>query len=116
MEKTLEIGGRAVRLRVTARLPFEYRERFGADLMDDMLRVVSSSAGSDTMVILERFVYLAAKNGGDPEAAAVGNDLPDFLDSLDGVYAIYDAIPDILALWREETGATIQAKKNDAQP
>lgn len=115
MLKTLSIGGKEVRVRATARTPFEYRELFYSDLIDDMQRVCSGAAGADTMSIIEKFLWLTAKNAGEPVHAdlPVDDAVAEWLDEFDDMFAFYHVIADVILLWQEETKATSEAKKKE---
>ena len=117
MTRTINISGKEVRVRASARTPFEYREYFFADLVDDMQRVCTGAAGADTMEIVERFLWLVAKNAGEE----VHQDLPieeaiaAWLDEFEDMYAIYKAMPEVISLWQDETSTSSEAKKKDEE-
>lgn len=118
MTRTISIGGKEVRVRATARTPFDYREEFFADQFDDMHRVCSGAAGAETLEIVERFLWLTARNAGE----AVHQDLPAadaiplWLDEFDDMFAAYKALPEVILMWQEETATSSEAKKKDGQP
>jgi len=118
VQTTVTIGGRVLRVRATARTPFEYREFFFADLIDDMHRVCSGAAGAETIEVIERFLWLCAKNAGERvhQELPVDEALPAWLDEFDNMYAMYKLLPEVIAMWQEETGISSTAKKKDGQP
>lgn len=118
MTKVLTIGGKEVRVRVTARTPFDYREEFFSDLIDDMHRVCSGTAGADTMEIVERFLWLAAKNAGEEvhQDLPTADAIPAWLDEFEDMFALYKMLPEVIGIWQDETKPTSTAKKNSGEP
>lgn len=94
MTKTVEIGGKKVRMRVNARIPYDYMECFG----DDLITILQSAAD---IVVYSRLAWLFARAGGEN----VYDDLPaeeavkKWLEKFDDMHSIYAAIPDITLLW-----------------
>ena len=117
MLKTLTISGKEVRVRATARTPFEYREYFFADLIDDMHRVCSGTAGAETLEIIERFLWICAKNAGEEvhQDLPVDDAIPAWLDDFEDMFAMYKMLPEVIAMWQQETGTSSKAKKNEEQ-
>lgn len=118
MTTTVNIGGKEVRVRVSARTPFDYRELFFSDLIDDMHRVCTGAAGADTIEVVEKFLWICARNAGEDVHA----DLPAedaiaaWLDEFDDMYAMYKALPVVIEMWQKETQTTSEAKKKDGLP
>ena len=110
MEKVIDFGGRQIPMRASALVPRLYRFKFGRDMMSDMRSLQRSmekvledrKAGDDTaeltlddLTIFENVAYIMAKHA-DP---AVPSDPEEWLDSLEGVFSIYAALPEMLELW-----------------
>lgn len=110
MEKTIDFGGQQIPMRASALVPRLYRFKFGRDMMSDMRALQRSmenvleakKAGDDTaeltlddLTIFENVAYIMAKHA-DP---AVPSDPEEWLDSLEGVFSIYAALPEMLELW-----------------
>lgn len=114
MERTIKIGGADLRMRASALIPRLYRFRFGRDLIKDMTELekryrkamtLKEDATDDErkesqfsildLTIFENVAWCMAKSA--------GNDIPDspeeWLDSIDGVFSIYEVLPQILELW-----------------
>lgn len=118
MTETVTISGKEVRVRVNTRTPFDYRELFYSDLMDDIHRVCSGTAGADTIGIVERFLWICAKNAGEEvhQDLPVDDAIPAWLDEFDDLYAMYKMLPVVIDIWQRETQTTSEAKKKDGQP
>lgn len=110
MEKVIDFGGQQIPMRASALVPRLYRFKFGRDMMSDMRALQKSmenvlkakKAGDDTaeltlddLTIFENVAYIMAKHA-DP---AVPSDPEEWLDSLEGVFSIYAALPEMLELW-----------------
>lgn len=110
MEKVINFGGQQIPMRASALVPRLYRFKFGRDMMSDMRALQKSmenvleakKAGDDTadltlddLTIFENVAYIMAKHA-DP---AVPSDPEEWLDSLEGVFSIYAALPEMLELW-----------------
>ena len=126
MERTVEIDGKPVRLRASALIPRMYRFKFGRDLVADMNRLRKSwnrvqelpadatdeqrqdaQLDAADLTIFENVAYLMVKNAGEDVP-----DTPDeWLDSMDGVFSVYEVLPVILELWGANLATTSQPKK-----
>lgn len=127
MEKTVTIGGTAVRMRASALIPRLYRFKFGRDVVSDMRQLQKSyqkavNLPADAteeerrdaqlsvldLTIFENISYILAKH-----ADKTIPDNPDeWLDSLDGIFSVYEVLPEILELWGDSNKTTSVAKKN----
>lgn len=114
MERTINIGGAEMRMRASALIPRLYRFKLGRDLIKDMSQLESAykravSVKEDAtdeekkaaqfstvdLTIFENIAWAMAKNA-DPN---VPNDPDEWLDTIDGVFSIYEVLPQILELW-----------------
>lgn len=114
MERTLNIGGADLRMRASALVPRLYRFRFGRDLIKDMAQLEKAYKKAMTikedateeerkeaelsildLTIFENVAWAMAKNA-DPN---VPNDPDEWLDSINGVFSVYEVLPQILELW-----------------
>lgn len=127
MTKTVNIGGKEVRMRASALIPRLYRVQFGRDMISDMRQLLKSynkavkSLGKDVteeqrqaaqlsmmdLTIFENVAYMMIKYAGE--------DVPptpdEWLDSIDGIFSIYNVMPTILELWGENQKTTSIPKK-----
>lgn len=128
MEKTVNIGGQAVRMRGSALIPKLYRFRFGRDMIADMRKLEKSyrkaaealkaedndEADRDAqlsvldLTIFENVAWLMARHA-DPEN--VHDDPDEWLDSIDGVFSVYEVLPVILELWQLNNATTSIPRK-----
>ncbi len=110
--RDIQVGALVVPMRASALVPRLYRIKFGRDLMRDMSRLSKNMQAAkedpdtelDTvdLTIFENVAWLLAKHAD----AAVPDNPDDWLDSLPGVLSIYEALPQILALWSENLKTT----------
>ena len=120
--KTVVIDGREYRMRASALTPRLYRAFFKHDMIRDMqglIRVYKerlempenatadeiSSADLDLLDYLEVFenvAWLFCKEGGEQ----VGNSPEEWLDTIDGMFSIFEAMPTIIELWLENQETT----------
>lgn len=122
MEKVVKIGDSEVRMRASALIPRLYRFEFGRDMVQDMQKLQTSykkildakKNGTEEnfdvidLTIFENIAWLMARHA-DKDAIP---DTPDeWLDSLDGVFTIYEILPQIFELWRLNTAQTSKPKK-----
>ncbi len=126
MERTINVGGVEMRMRASALIPRLYRFRFGRDLIQDMAHLekaykkamsVSEDADEEEkrnaqfsvldLNIFENVAWAMAKNA-DPN---VPNDPDEWLDSIEGVFSIYEILPQIMDLWTSGLATTSKPKK-----
>lgn len=126
MERTIKVGGVEMRMRASALIPRLYRFRFGRDLIQDMAQLekaykkamsVSEDADEEEkrnaqfsvldLNIFENVAWAMAKNA-DPN---VPNDPDEWLDSIEGVFSIYEILPQIMDLWTSGLATTSKPVK-----
>lgn len=125
MEKKITIDGRERTVRASGLIPKLYRAKFGRDMVVDMMKLQKAykklaelpPAATDEerasvlmevdFTVLENVAWLMLKHGGED----VGNTPEEWLDSLDGVFSIYEALPDILDLWGQNNKTTSVPRK-----
>lgn len=124
IEKTVTIDGKEWRLRSSALIPKLYRAKFGRDLVRDMRslakaykRVRNAELTEDEMEqeylsvmdleVFERVAWMMLKHAGED----VGDDPDEWLMNLDGVFSVYEALPEILALWNANNATTSTPRK-----
>lgn len=112
---TVEVDGRPVTLKATARTPRIYRQTFGRDMMQDMAKLREAytsrvkddvSLSSVDLELFENLAYTMAKQA-DPEIP----DSPDeWLDTF-GMFSVYEIFPDMLRLWQHSMKTLSEPKK-----
>lgn len=106
MEKTISVGGKAVRMRASALVPRLYRFKLGRDMIKDMSQLeaaykkASDSSGEEMLSVLdltifENVAWVMCK-AADP---SVPDDPDEWLDQIDGVFSVYEVLPQIMELW-----------------
>lgn len=125
MEKKILIDGRERTVRASGLIPKLYRAKFGRDMVIDMMKLqkaykklaeLPADATDEERAtvlmevdfgVLENVAWIMLKHGGED----VGNTPEEWLDSLDGVFSIYEALPDILDLWGQNNKTTSVPRK-----
>lgn len=127
MEKTVTIGGKAYRMRASALIPRLYRFKFQRDAIADMNQLkkaidraskAQGEAATDEdrlnaqlsvldLTIFENMAWLMCKHADK----TVPDSPDDWLDSIDGVFSVYEVLPHMLELWEMNNAQTSQAKK-----
>ena len=126
MERTVNVGGKELKMRASALIPRLYRFKFKRDMVADMRQLQRAYAKASALpddatdeeredaqfsvadlTIFENVAYIMAKHG--------GNEMPDtpeeWLDSIDGVFSIYEVLPIVLELWGMNMETTSIPKK-----
>lgn len=109
MEKIVKIGEKEVRMRVSARIPFEYRQLFGRDIITEMQRL-ESKKGIENFEVFEQLAWLLAGKPGYPLKTAP-EAIAEWLDCFDGMFDIINALPEITALWAEGNATYSEPRK-----
>lgn len=126
MEKIVTIGEKTYRMRASALIPRLYRAKFGRDIVTDMrhlqkkyMEIAKLQAEEDEetrqaaqlsmldLTIFEDVAWLMMKHAGEE----VGESPEEWLDSMDGIFSVYQILPAILALWNNNQKTTSIAKK-----
>lgn len=126
IEKEIQIDGRPARIRSSALIPKLYRAYFGRDLVKDMRQLAKSYKAlkelpddateeqrQDAQLsvldleIFENVSWIMLKHGGEK----VGESPEEWLDSLDGIFSVYEILPEILALWAKNNQTTSVPRK-----
>ena len=116
MDKTVEIDGREVKFRATARTPRLYRMVIGRDMIQDMnklMKAYESKKQNDDeldvidLQIFEDVAYAMARHA-NPDIEQKTAD--EWLDTFN-IFSIYEVLPHILELWALNTKQTSTAKK-----
>lgn len=121
METTVKMGNKTYRMRASALIPRLYRAKFGRDMITDMRGLQKNylaAADPDEskertelsvmdLTIFEDVAWLMLKHAGED----VGDSPEEWLDSLDGVFSIYEILPSVLKLWNSNQKTTSTPKK-----
>lgn len=116
MDKTVEIDGREVKFRATARTPRLYRMVIGRDMIQDMNKLMKAyekkKQNDDELDVIdlqifEDVAYTMARHA-NPDIEQKTAD--EWLDTFN-VFSIYEVLPHILELWALNTKQTSTAKK-----
>lgn len=120
MIKTIEVGGKEVKFKTSAAIPYLYRRQFGRDLLVDMSKIEAnmkknadgtSSIPLDNLQIFEEMAYIFAKHA-DPEN--VPDDIVDWLDEFE-TFDIFKVVPEIITMWASENATTSKLKKKNGK-
>ena len=126
MEKIIVVGGNEIKMRASALIPRLYRFKFGRDMISDMRQLQKSyqkavnlpedateeertdaQLSALDLTIFENVAYMMAKHA-DKDVPSTPDE---WLDSIDGVFSIYEVLPDILDLWGMSNQTTSIPKK-----
>lgn len=123
MEKIITVGGKEMRMRASALIPRLYRHKFGRDVVADMNRLIGnySKVTSDEnrqemldvidLEIFENIAWLFMKHAGED----VGESPDEWLESFDGIFSIYEIMPEVIELWGLDQLQTSQLKNPAGQ-
>lgn len=126
MTKTVVIDGKEYRMRASALTPRLYRAFFKRDMMRDMQNLLTAynkmlalpedaaeeekteanMAILDHLEVFENVAWLFCKEGGEQ----VGSSPDEWLDTIEGMFSIYEAMPAIIDLWAENQLTTSNQK------
>lgn len=134
MKKTITLDGKSVQIEANALLPRLYRKEFGRDLMTDMRKLLDSvqisaealkkarkdpdgvaaelmadpaSMDNIDLSVMENITYLMLRSAGED----VGENVEEWLASLEDSMAIYTAMPDVIEVWTASQKTTSKSKK-----
>ncbi len=123
MDKVIEIDGRKIKFRATARTPRLYRMLIMRDLIKDMNSLAKNyrkiadkkdddpdaldSLSIEDLTIFENAAYVMAKHA-NPEMPEKTPD--EWLDSFD-MFSVWEILPQLLELWHMNNVQTSQPKK-----
>lgn len=116
MTKKITIDGKEMTMRASALVPRLYRYHFGRDIIQDMQQLDSAMKKAKDegqafsvadLTIFENVAWIFLKQGGED----VGESADEWLDSLEGMFSIYEVLPDILELWNINLQTTAKPKK-----
>lgn len=128
MEREIIIGGKTVKMKCSALLPRIYRHKFGHDMIVDMAALRDHynkailAANSEVLTeeekqqkqlsvvdleIFENIAWLFCRSG-DPEN--VPDNPEDWLEGMDGMFSVYEVLPEIIKLWNDAQRITSTPK------
>ena len=112
MDKIINIDGREVKFRATARTPRLYRAIIGRDMIVDMQKLKEAYSKKNTLsmedlMLFEDTAYIMARHA-TPDMEEKTPD--DWLDTFN-MFSIYEVLPQILELWAFNVKQTSTPKK-----
>lgn len=128
MERTVMAGGREWRMRADALIPRLYRHKFGRDIVRDMsglIKLCEKISKTDDeeekealslevvnhLEVFENVAWIFMWHAGED----VGESPDEWLESLDGVFSIYEALPAVVELWAENNFTTSKPKNPEGR-
>ena len=129
MIRTVIIDGKEYRMRASALTPRLYRAFFKRDMIRDMQNLLhaynkmltlpddaseeekneANLVILDYLEVFENVAWLFCKEGGEN----VGNRPEEWLDTIEGMFSIYEAMPTIIELWIENQETTSVPKNRE---
>lgn len=120
MEKVINVGGRDIRFKATAKTPLLYKTLLKRDIFKDFGKMQSNflkmqesdtddiaQIETETVNILQMIAYVMAKQAD----ASIPANYEDWIDEFDP-FAIYPCMNEILSLWGMNIAQDATAKKN----
>lgn len=108
IEKIIKIGDKEVKMRASAASPRIYRNVFGgSDMFAEVekFKIARETGGNYSFEVVENMAYLFAYQADE--------NIPDIETWLDGfgITELYEAMPQILELWEQNTETKSKEKK-----
>ena len=103
MKRTINIEGKDITFKATARTPLLYKQLIGKDLFVELNRLQEDQ--SNTLEVFGNLAYVMAKQA-DP---TIG-DMEEWFDNF-GMFSIYTALPQLSDMWAVEMTSTAVPKK-----
>lgn len=100
MEKIVKIGDKEIKLKASALLPRLYRNTIGKDLIVEMTKMQESitekkDLEAADLEIFENIAWCMAYHADN----SIPNTPDKWLETIDGVFNIYEIMPTILEMW-----------------
>ena len=117
MTGTIKIGDKMVRLRYSAGIPRLYRIKFRSDIFADLQKAIKNTENPqlEDLTVLENVAYIMAKHADVDESGKCLNTVPntveEWLETFEGVFDIYSAMPEIFKLWGLNIESISESKK-----
>ena len=116
MERIINIDGIGVPFKASGATPRIYRGVTGRDLFTDLSKLENVKTFTPELLeVYEDLAYTMRKQGNDALGEEKEKDFPstpdEWLDTI-GVLDIYDILPQLIELWRDNEKTTVEAKKN----
>ena len=117
LTKKATIDGKEYTFASSALLPKLYRVKFGRDMVVDMRKLTKAYKEADgdeekmteafDGEVFERMTWLMLRHAGED----VPDNMDEWLESLDGPFSIYEALPAVVDLWYENQKTTSRPRK-----
>lgn len=126
MEATVMIDGKPVKMKATALVPRLYRFKFGRDMVADMNQLCKAyqkvaklpknatkeqrqdaQLSAMDLTIFENVSFIMIKHAGEK----IPDSPEDWLESINGIFSVYQIMPTILKLWDGNKKTTSIPKK-----
>lgn len=132
MVKIITVDGKQIPMKATAGTPRLYRIKFKRDIFKDMQQLQTaistdpddadsekSEIALDDLTLFENVAYIMAMQADfDENGNRLGNvpkTAEEWLDGFDGVFSIYEALPQIIEMWGDNIVTTSTAKKKQGK-
>lgn len=111
MIKTITLDGKQMTMKANAKAPRMYRLTFKRDMLLDMQTLIegynntisnNASLPPEILTIFENVAWIFLKEGGEE----VGNNPDEWLENLEGMFSIYEVLPEIVDLWADANKTT----------
>ena len=115
MEKVININGKDIKFSASAANIFEYRDKFGGDMMTEISRITEATARGESLPdgAIETFskaAYIMAKEADD----SVPDNIREWLRGFE-MFDIVNAMPQLIELWTQNIKGLSTQKKSGAR-
>lgn len=127
MIQNIIVDGKTIPMKATAGTPRLYRIKFKRDIFKDLQQLQTAIDGDeensqvalDDLTMFENIAYIMAMQADFDEAGNRIGNVPktaeEWLDGFDGVFSIYEALPQIVEMWGTNIATTSEAKKKQVK-
>ena len=112
LKKVINIGGIDVEFKASAAVLYMYRIKFNRDMIKDIQHAYSGDIDDvdnisiEDLEVFEKVAYIMARHA-DP---TITDDVEEWLSQF-GMFAIYNALPEIINLWGVSASGIEKSKK-----
>jgi len=103
MKRTIEIDGKEITFKATARTPLLYKQWIGRDLFIDIQKIQTDK--DSALDVLGDLAYVMARQA-DP---SIG-DIDEWYDQF-GMFSVFMALPQLQDMWSAEVSTSVESKK-----
>lgn len=104
MKRTIEIDGKEITFKATARTPLLYKQWIGKDLFTELNRLQTETEAS--LEVFGNLAFVMARQAD----SNIGDDIDEWFDQFE-MFSLYSALPQLSDMWTVEMKSTSVPKK-----